>query len=397
MTNPEPRILMLLDNPFISDLRVNKEALSLVKVGFHVTIVCTKQNELAEEENIDGIEIKRWIGSFYMHPLRRSFRTDFEQFLKKLFTLDFSILHCHDYMMLNLGGRIKGQKPCIFLIYDSHEYFRGWKYYEEIPSSWNRIKGYLVWKYLIRKEKAYLRKSNAIITTTRLISEKLKRDTGIKINPIALQNIPTIKKAKCSKAETNLKSYFNIKNDEICMVQSGNIYQSIELFMQMFEAVSEIKKLHLVIINNRPIADELAALVIKSEHLSNVIHFIKYDSKILANQLESADFGMLFMRTNIWSSHYLTSPNRIMEYSLCGLPFISIPQAMAEDLDIKYNHVEFYDCEDISSFKSAINRIIETLPEKKKNAERIKYSLSWDAEFAPVIELYKKVAARLSA
>lgn len=389
------KILMLLDNPFISDLRVNKEALSLVKEGFHVTIVCTKQNGLAEEENIDGIEIKRWISEFYMHPLRSSFKTDFKQFSSRLLTLDFNILHCHDYMMLNLGGRIKAQKPSIFLVYDSHEYFKGWKYYEEISSTWNRIKGYLVWRYLIQKEKAFIRKSNTIITTTRLISEKLKQDTGIKITPIAIQNIPTIKKALSSKAETNLKSYFNIKHDEICMVQSGNIYQPIELFMQMFEAVSEIKKLHLVIINNRPIADELAALVQSNERLHKVIHFIKYDSKILANQLESADFGMLFMRTNIWSSHYLTSPNRIMEYSLCGLPFISIPQAVAEDLDTKYKHVEFYDCEDIPSFKSAINRLIETLPEKKKNAERIKYALSWENEFRPVIELYKKVAVRM--
>ena len=48
----------------------------------------------------------------------------------------------------------------------------------------------------------------------------------------------------------------------------------------------------------------------------------------------------------------------------------------------------------IQSFKEAIQRMIDTLPEKRKNAQRIKYSLSWENEFRPVVELYKKVAAR---
>jgi hypothetical protein len=391
------KILMLLDNPFTSDSRVNKEALSLIKADFHVTIVCTKQNGLAEEENIDGIEIKRWIGNFYMHPLRRSFKIKFKEFSIKLFELNLDILHCHDYMMLNLGGRIKEQKPEIFLTYDSHEYFRGWRFYKDLPSFSKRFKGYLVWSYLINKEEAHLNNCNAVITTTRPISQRIKSDTKIFIEPIAVENIPLITNYTFKDFETNLRKKFCIREDEFCMVQSGNIYQSKELILKMIDAVIEMPLLHLIIINNRPISKELKHIISQNKIQKQRIHFVDYDQNSLIPTLTSADFGIMHTNNLAFDSQKLASPNRVYDYGLAGLPFISTPQYASERIAIDYKTVEFYECEDIPSFKSAINRMIDTLPEKKKNAERIKYSLSWDAEFAPVVELYKKVAARLSA
>ena len=84
-----------------------------------------------------------------------------------------------------------------------------------------------------------------------------------------------------------------------------------------------------------------------------------------------------------------------MEYGLAGLPTIGTQQIAHEELEEQFHHMELFSENDFASFKSAINRMIETLPEKKKNAERIKYALSWENEFRPVIELYKKVSARL--
>ena len=56
-------IFMILTNGFNPDVRVYKEAKFLVQNGYNVTILCWDRkckNELKIEENIDGINIKRF-------------------------------------------------------------------------------------------------------------------------------------------------------------------------------------------------------------------------------------------------------------------------------------------------------------------------------------------------
>ena len=55
------KVLMLLSNGFEPDIRVYKEAKSLVENNYDVTIFCLDRNEnLSEEENLEGIQIKRY-------------------------------------------------------------------------------------------------------------------------------------------------------------------------------------------------------------------------------------------------------------------------------------------------------------------------------------------------
>ena len=51
-------VVMLLDNPLISDMRVEKEAQSLVQAGLSVMIVCRTSTDVPERENRHGIEIE---------------------------------------------------------------------------------------------------------------------------------------------------------------------------------------------------------------------------------------------------------------------------------------------------------------------------------------------------
>ena len=48
------QVLMLLDNPFVSDVRVDKEAASLSKYGASVTVACSMENDLPYKEIRNG-------------------------------------------------------------------------------------------------------------------------------------------------------------------------------------------------------------------------------------------------------------------------------------------------------------------------------------------------------
>ena len=65
------KVLMLLDNPFVSDARVERCAKALIEVGYEVRIFCMGKNELPVEEERDGIKISRLLPDGLLHPLRK--------------------------------------------------------------------------------------------------------------------------------------------------------------------------------------------------------------------------------------------------------------------------------------------------------------------------------------
>ena len=146
-------VVMLLDNPLISDSRVEKEAVSFINSGFNVIVYCVSDKNLPLEETRNGIAIKRILSPFFQKPFGKNYNEELKLFANKILQVSFDILHCHDYMLMPLAALIKHKEPRIFLTYDSHEYLIGWPYYKETPSLVNRLKGYLVWRRMLQNEK----------------------------------------------------------------------------------------------------------------------------------------------------------------------------------------------------------------------------------------------------
>ena len=125
------KIKMILGNSFKSDIRVLKEARTLVQNGYEVEVLAwDRENELLnkEYEEIDGIKIKR----FFPKAKYGSGKKQIFSFIKFIFEVkkylknkEFDYLHCHDLDGLIVGYVIKKEKHK--LIYDSHEFFAGYK------------------------------------------------------------------------------------------------------------------------------------------------------------------------------------------------------------------------------------------------------------------------------
>lgn len=117
---------MLLTNAFLPDPRPYKEALSLIKAGHKVKILCWDRGEnLPENEIIDGIEIER------IHLASKHGRGTTQvifllmfwiKMLLRLIKEEKGIIYCHDFDTLPVGllckffwGRL--------VIFDSHDIF----------------------------------------------------------------------------------------------------------------------------------------------------------------------------------------------------------------------------------------------------------------------------------
>lgn len=116
------RVCFLLNNEFTCDNRVEREAKSLVKAGYDVTLIATQdfEKELPKTELREGIQIHRRI-----RKKLPAFLPVNTRLVRALFAIvfryrRFDFVHAHDANMLLLGfllARIWGAK----LIYDSHE------------------------------------------------------------------------------------------------------------------------------------------------------------------------------------------------------------------------------------------------------------------------------------
>jgi hypothetical protein len=120
------KVVMILSNPFKPDPRVYKEARSLVKNGFDVTIVAwDRECKYPPYEIVEGIKIQRI-------PLKAKYGNPFTLLIKlplfyilaalKITKMDFDIIHTHDFDTAVVGFLFKTlkNKKWIFDIHDIH-------------------------------------------------------------------------------------------------------------------------------------------------------------------------------------------------------------------------------------------------------------------------------------
>ncbi|ACJ17187.1 glycosyltransferase [Thermococcus onnurineus NA1] len=120
------RVVMTLSNPFKPDPRVYKEASSLVKAGYDVTIIAwDREEKYPKMETMNGIKILRiHIKSCYGLPLCFTVGL-FLFYLRSLFLLmkmDFDIIHTHDFDTAILGFILKKMKNKVW-VYDVHDLY----------------------------------------------------------------------------------------------------------------------------------------------------------------------------------------------------------------------------------------------------------------------------------
>lgn len=381
---------MLLDNSFVSDTRVEKEVeVLLSNFNAAITVLAIHDPALPEIEKKNGYTIERVIDSIVKHPLKKGYVKTLSYLIDILANRNFDILHCHDYHMLFIGTKIKKLKPQIKLIYDSHEYLRGWPLYLGNKGFLNQLKGYIVWRKELMLEKNAVKYADEVITVTNSIADLLKVDLNLKRKPTVLNNYPPVIN---SNKNESLKREFNISEGKKVLIHSGSIYYSDRQLNQLFEIIKKNEDIVLVFIGNRPRFFEVNNLAEKNLSLKNKVFFKSYPANYITlfSIISSADIGLMHIR-NKWLAHKFGAANKFMEYSHAGLAIISTHQNTAMEINKTYGHCNFYDENSFSEFKEALNNTLQNIDMLKAKAVQIKNKLNWESESKKLIDLYSKI------
>ena len=366
------RIIVSVSNDLATDQRVRKQCEELWNAGYDIVLLgrlLPNSPDFDRPYKTLRVKLPFSKGALFYASL------NIFLFFKILFSrVDILWANDLDTLPANwLVSLIKG-KP---LVYDSHEYFT------EVPEIQHKPKVKSVWRYF---EKKCIGRADIVITVSQSIANLLKETYHLD-EVLTVRNVPMGSTVfpKSSKAEMGFD-----ENRFLLLLQGGGINMN-RGGEELVEAMRYIENADLVIIGGGDALPELKRLA-KEFELNDKIRFLaKKPYEDMMRYTSVADLGFSLDKSG--NLNYLFSlPNKIFDYAMAGLPMVTsdLPEVAAF---VRKNEIGIVLAEvSPKEISSQVNKLIgdpSRLDELRKNVSRMHSELSWEKEFAPVLNRLK--------
>ncbi|MED1603614.1 glycosyltransferase [Alkalihalophilus marmarensis] len=406
-------ILMLLFKDIHYDARVQREAIALAEAGYQVTITCLKEydfppDDLHEKIIVHRISItsKKIRGSISTSPeskqrlslkslLFRVVRTPvikvlkdrwaFNEFYKKVRDyidkekLSIHAVHAHDLNTLSAGYKLANLHKSK-LIYDSHELFNEMSGRNEL----DRKVGY-------REEGKLIEKIDSLIVVNPYIANLFEQRYG-KLSTTIIQNIPLVELGEeLDEAPHNnyWRETYKLTDDDIILLYQGGINPERGL-EECIEALTLLPSIYkLVLLGDGRLKNKLIESA-KEHQLDDRVFFHKQVPAAHVHwYTKQADVGLVMYR-NLSKNNYYSSPNKIFEYLLAGIPTVASDHPGKNYL-IKKEETGVCIEETPEAIKDGVLHVISHYEEIKKTCLIKRHNYTWEKEQQKLIQMYDKL------
>jgi glycosyltransferase involved in cell wall biosynthesis len=369
-------ILMLLDNAFKPDVRVQKEINTLLSLGCEIDLFCwDKGSNLPEHSVSDKLAITRIrVPAKSQQGLKqitnllkfyREFKKRFKTNLKH-----YDLVYAHDFLMLPLGVYIKNIRK-IQLVYDAHEIYHlmEWEKYNSI-----------IRKFIQVTEQYYIRYADHFIVVNQI--RKDYYSAYIKKNIIVLGNWFDPYKG----TYISLRQIYNIPENDLLFVYFGTLSRKGRELDYMIENIVRIPNAHLVFAgvgHDAKYVDEKAGQLDR-------IYSLGWENDV-RKYLSDVDFSFYFLNDGRKYYHY-AAPNTLYQAISHGIPIISNVPGEPENLIKKFNIGYFVSTgnsleNQIDILKNSVNNL-----EKRSNIKKIQEDFNWSVASG---EVYSRILKTL--
>ncbi len=307
------RIVSIVFNNFLHDSRVLKECISLKKAGYEPQVCALHENELPEDETVEGIPVHRirlksrsWSKNRIVQALK--YVELWYRFIKRYRKTD--IIHCNDVEPLPLAVLTK----LIFnrklrIIYDAHEleYDKaeaGSKYYPN---------------FIIRlAERLCLPFTDGMLVVSPLVAQAYAKHYRMSKPPTVVMNCPYLRPQNAPKPDL-FRQKFGIGKEQRIFLYQGSLIprRGLELLLELFAELPE--KYALVVLGYGPLSP-LAKQAAKQH--PNIFFHPAVSPAQLDEYTASGDFGFCLYQGSS-GNHRLTIGNKIFQYINAGLPVLA--------------------------------------------------------------------------
>lgn len=369
------RLASIVLNPFTNDNRVHKEAVTLTKNGFKVTVFALHESGLDENEITDyGYSVNRVF--LKSRKLSKNKLVQLFKYLEFLFrtvarTKKFQYHHCHDLNALPVSWVVKVLfNRNLFIVYDAHEY--------ETETNGTSKAGRVFKKIL---ERHLIKRVDSVITVSDTIADEYVRLYNIR-KPYVVLNTPYFSQEKKTK---KIHNFLGLPESSKIILYQGAFSsgRGIEILIEAFKKLN-LKNTHLVFMGYGTLLENILA----ETKISSEIHYIPArKQEELQSFTSSADFGVCVIQDTCLSYRYCL-PNKLFEYVMSNVMVIASDLPEISKI-IKLHGLGFLtENNNLESLMKAIQLI-----EYKSNEEisdEVKKKYSWESQEGILIDAYER-------
>lgn len=370
------KVLMLLSKEFTTDPRVNKEATSLAKNGYELSVISWDRKHLfCSDETVNGISVFRIYNSFLMnllyHDLFRNplwwchaYKKGLELYRNGF---DFDVVHCHDLDTLVAGVLLK-KKLGVKLVYDAHEIF-GHMIEQDMP--------------LVVVRFAFLMEKKLLSFVDRLITA----DVGYASYFEQLGESPVIIR-NCK--DLVIDSYVPPAYEMFSVVYIGTLSKS-RFFPEVLSVADKIDNVRFLIAGKKEGLFEIVESMAESVDNADFLGTIPLKD-VVPLTLKSHVVLCLFDPSN--RLNQIGSPNKLFEAMVCGRPIIASKGTysgkLVEELKIGVS-IDFSEKSLIQAVKKLRDdpELCEKYGSNALNAALSKYN--WENQEKKLLQLYDEL------
>ena len=392
-------ILMILDQFFPVDLRVENEALSLINAGFDVDVLTISPYTDSNSINYKGIKVhqvavssftsKKMRGLAAMLPWIDIIISNKVKILNKIRTYDF--IHFHDLYTFGAAKRIKKFTDAIF-IGDLHENYvdvlEDYQWMKKFPNKCLVSKK--KWK---QKELEYLTEMQKVIVVNEGMKQKTLEKNVKESDIIIVENM----------LNTSLFDSYEI--DELIINKYKNTFnllyvggfldnRGLEHVIEGMSLLEHKNDINLILVGDGPIRNRLEKLV-KLKQLSHKVHFEGWqEQEKIKSYIKSSHIGLIpFKKTEQTDN---SSPNKLYQYMYYGLPIVSTDCISIKTI-VENNKVGIvYKSEDTEGFVNSVlqlyNNNLESTKFSKNAKLLVKHKYNWNHSVEEMIKMYIRLS-----
>lgn len=380
------KVAMLVLNTLTHDARVRKEAATLARAGYDVTVLAYQDGMLPAVEETDGFHIQRialWSDE-QRHPgIRQPLR--YLEFTVRaahlLAAMDPDVCHAHAVQALPACWLASRVKRC-HLIYDAHEYERGRDFSSarNIPALMK-----LAWSL---PESLFIRKGK-VITVSDSLATALAETYQIP-RPLVLRNVPE----SCTQTPESdwLSKNYDLSDGSPIVLYQGKLSQGRGL-ENLLRSAQFLPGVVIAIVGDGPLEDELRSLSRELLHPAQVVFAGRVPLSLLPQVTQSAQVGAVLTQ-NTCLNHYYSLPNKLFEYVHAGIPVVGSDLPEIADIIDKYEIGKVVDPESPQSIASGIRSLVHD-PDRYQRAKcRTKHMVddyNWRIESQKLLTFYRRL------
>ena len=385
----QTNVCMVVYNFFVNDARVIREAKTLVKSDYEVTVFALHKEGLRQNEEMHGFKVNRIHLTSGKLPQYNIFQIlKYFEFILRCYLRtrkkDISICHSHDLEALLVGYLITKSNKCK-LIYDSHELWGDPGYIFFTRPSYPKFVFFIQRKL----EHFIMGRAHAIITVNDSIGAFIARENKVR-KPYVIKNVHNL--AKVTKSN-EIKEKIGIIDDKrkIILYQGG--FRRGRGLENLIVSMRWVDDAVLVMLGDGVIRKDLKDLAVEHK-VENKVFFVRaVPPEEVFSYTCLADIGVHPIE-NRCLNHYYCLPNKLFEYLMAGLPVaVSDFPEMARIVK-KYKVGEVFNPAKPEDISRAINSLLnnqDKYQECKLNTKKVNQIYNWGNEEKKLLRIYREL------